>query len=80
MLAPVRRQLPLALVFLCVGLASAMAIPFLTLFLTDAVHASPLQVTAFLIAAPLSGVSVSLTMARWSDRLPSRRGLIITTA
>jgi SET family sugar efflux transporter-like MFS transporter len=70
----------LALVFLCVGLASAMAIPFLTLFLTDAVQASPLQVTAFLIAAPLSGVSVSLVMARWSDRLPSRRGLIIATA
>nr|WP_269330274.1 sugar efflux transporter [Kineosporia babensis] len=68
------------MVFLCVGLASAMAVPFLTLFLTDAVHASPLQVTIFLIAAPLSSVVVSMTMGQWSDRLPSRRGLIIATA
>lgn len=80
MLAPVRRHVPLALVFLCVGLASAMAVPFLTLFLTDAVRATPLQVTVFLIAAPLSSVVVSMAMGHWSDRLPSRRGLIITTA
>ncbi|WP_307246404.1 MFS transporter [Kineosporia succinea] len=72
--------MPLALVFLCVGLAAAMAAPFLTLFLTDAVHASGLQVTAFLVAAPLSSVVVSLTMGHWSDKLPSRRGLIIGAA
>ncbi len=80
MFAPVRRHVPLALVFLCVGLASAMAVPFLTLFLTDAVRASALQVTIFLIAAPLSSVVVSMAMGHWSDRLPSRRGLIIATA
>ncbi|GLY19797.1 sugar efflux transporter SetB [Kineosporia sp. NBRC 101677] len=68
------------MVFLCVGLASAMAVPFLTLFLTDAVRASALQVTIFLIAAPLSSVVVSMAMGHWSDRLPSRRGLIIATA
>ncbi len=80
MLAPLRRHVPLALVFLCVGLASAMAVPFLTLFLTDAVQATALQVTLFLIAAPLSAVTVSMALGRWSDRLPSRRGLIIGTA
>ncbi|MBT0772004.1 MFS transporter [Kineosporia sp. J2-2] len=57
-----------------------MAVPFLTLFLTDAVRASPLQVTAYLIAAPLSAVTVSLLMGHYSDRLSSRRGLIVATA
>ncbi|GAA3626907.1 sugar efflux transporter [Kineosporia mesophila] len=80
MFHPVRQHFPLALVFLCVGLASAMAAPFLTLFLTDAVHASGLQITVFLVAAPLSSVVVSLALARWSDRLPSRRGLIVAAA
>jgi MFS transporter, SET family, sugar efflux transporter len=76
----VRQWYPLALVFLSVGLSTAMVLPFLTLFLTDAVHASPLQVTAFLIAAPLSSVLVSTVLGHWSDRRPIRRRLIITAA
>src|SRR3954469_16556277 len=68
---------PLALIFLSVGLSTAMVLPFLTLFLTDAVHASPLQVTGFLVAAPLSAVLVSQLLGHWSDRRPIRRRLII---
>lgn len=78
--SPVRQLLPLALIFLSVGLSTAMAAPFLTLFLTDAVHATPLQVTAFLLAAPLSSVLVSSLIGRLSDRRPIRHRLIIAAA
>ena len=72
-----RQLLPLGLIFLAVGLSTAMVGPFLTLFLTRAVHAAPLQVTAFMIAAPLSSVLVSTVVGRLSDRHPIRRQLII---
>ena len=78
--ARTRQLLPLALIFLSVGLSTAMAAPFLTLFLTDAVHATPLQVTAFLLAAPLSSVLVSSLIGRLSDRRPIRHRLIIAAA
>ncbi|MGX6600639.1 sugar efflux transporter [Micromonosporaceae bacterium Da 78-11] len=77
---PLRQFYPLALIFLSVGLSTAMVFPFLTLFLTDAVHASPLQVTVFLIAAPLSSVLVSTLIGRWSDRRQIRHRLIIGAA
>jgi MFS transporter, SET family, sugar efflux transporter len=77
---PARRLLPMALMFLVVGTSTAMVGPFLTLFLTDAVHATPLRVTAFLIAAPLSSVTVSTLLGRLSDRRPVRRQLIIGAA
>jgi SET family sugar efflux transporter-like MFS transporter len=74
---PARRLLPMALIFLSVGTSTAMVGPFLTLFLTDAVHAVSWQVTAFLVAAPLSAVSISTLVGRLSDRFPIRRQLII---
>jgi SET family sugar efflux transporter-like MFS transporter len=69
--------LPLGLVFLAVGISIAVALPFLSLFLSSAVHAGPVQVTAFLIAMPLSGVLVSTRIGRLSDQRPIRRGLLI---
>ena len=77
---PVRRWIPLALIFLSVGLSTAMAFPFLTLFLTSEVHATPLRVTAFLIAAPLSSVLVSTLVGHVSDRWPIRRPLLLGAA
>jgi MFS transporter, SET family, sugar efflux transporter len=77
---PARRLLPMALIFLSVGTSSAMVGPFLTLFLTQAVHAVSLQVTAFLIVAPLSSVAVSTVLGRLSDRHPIRRQIIIAAA
>ncbi|MCO8275189.1 sugar efflux transporter [Actinoplanes sp. TRM 88003] len=71
---------PLALIFLALGLSVALVFPFQTLFLTDAVQASPLQVTLFLLAAPLSSVLVSWWVGNFSDRRPVRRHLIIGTA
>jgi hypothetical protein len=62
-----RRLLPLAFVFLIVGLSTAMAAPFLTLFLNQAVHATGVQVAVFLAAA----VIVSQVIGRswvWPSR------------
>ncbi len=75
-----RRLLPLAFVFLAIGLSTAMAAPFLTLFLNQAVHAGPVQVAVYLAAAPVAAVIVSTVIGRWSDRLPSRRWLLAGTA
>jgi hypothetical protein len=52
----VGRLFPLALVFLAVGISTALFHPFLALFLSTEVEAGPVRVTAFLIAAPLAGV------------------------
>lgn len=75
-----RRWLPLSLVCLAIGLATAMASPFLALFLDDAVGADPLRVTLFLAAAPISAVVAASLVGRFSDRLPSRRPLLVATA
>ena len=75
-----RRLLPLGLVFLTSGIATAVVGPFLGLFLSTAVHASPLQVTVFLMAASLSGVGMSWAIGRISDRRPMRRLLLIVAA
>jgi SET family sugar efflux transporter-like MFS transporter len=76
----VRRWFPLALVLLAVGLSTAIAFPFLALFLDTAVHAGPARVTAFLVVAPLSSVLVSTLIGRLSDRRPMRRALLVVIA
>lgn len=72
-----RGLLPLGLVFLTVGVSTAVVMPFLSLFLSTAVHADPLRVTVFLIAAPMSGVLVATLLGRLSDRRAIRRKLLI---
>ncbi|WP_238016211.1 sugar efflux transporter [Dactylosporangium sp. AC04546] len=72
--------LPLGLVFLVVGVSTALAFPFLALFLSTEVRANPVQVTAFLIVSPLAGVLVSSAVARLSDRRAVRRGLLVAAA
>ncbi|GAA1830059.1 sugar efflux transporter [Luedemannella flava] len=76
----IRRWIPLGLVFVTVGLSTAMAMPYLTLFLDDAVHASAVQAAVLLAAAPVASVVASAVLGRLSDRLPSRRGLLLGTA
>lgn len=68
---------PLVLLFLVVGISTALFNPFLSLFLSTEVAAGPLRITFFLIAAPLAGVLGSALIARFSDRLPIRRRLLI---
>ncbi|MDT5040738.1 MAG: transporter, family, sugar efflux transporter, partial [Actinoplanes sp.] len=72
--------LPLGLVFLAVGLSTAVVGPFLALFLSTSVHAGPVKVTVFLVAAPLAGVTLSTALARFSDRRAIRRRLLIGAA
>jgi SET family sugar efflux transporter-like MFS transporter len=75
-----RRLLPLGLVFLTSGIATAVVGPFLGLFLSTAVDASPVQVTFFLMTASISGVAASWAIGRISDRRPMRRTLLIMAA
>ncbi len=61
-------------------MASAVVLPFLGLFLSSAIHAGPVQVSAFMIIASLSSVAMAHGIARLSDRRPMRRTLLITAA
>jgi SET family sugar efflux transporter-like MFS transporter len=72
--------LPLGLVFLAVGISIAVVGPFLSLFLSTAVHAGPVGTTFFLVAAPLAGVVASTLLGRLSDRRPIRRRLLIAAS
>jgi SET family sugar efflux transporter-like MFS transporter len=75
-----RALAPLVVVFLGVGLSTALAFPFLSLFLTSAVHASPIELTVFLLAQPLSGVVVSTVLGRLSDGRVARRRVLMVSA
>jgi SET family sugar efflux transporter-like MFS transporter len=75
-----RRLFPLGFIFLASGTATAVVGPFLGLFLSTEVHADPVQVSAFLIVASLSGVAMSQVIGRISDRRPIRRTLLIAAA
>jgi MFS transporter, SET family, sugar efflux transporter len=72
-----RTWYPLGLVFLAVGLSVSMSYPFLTLFLTDTVHADPVHVTIYLVVGPVAGIVFTQLIARRSDRRPARRRLLI---
>ena len=72
-----RALLPLGLVFFAVGISTALVYPFMSLFLSTAVHAGPVEVTVYLVAAPLAGVVASSLLARLSDRRAIRRALLI---
>ena len=71
---------PLVAVFLAVGLSTALSFPFLGLFLTSAVHAGPIELSAFLLAQPLSGVVVSTVLGRLSDGRVARRRVLMVSA
>nr|WP_239082220.1 sugar efflux transporter [Actinoplanes teichomyceticus] len=75
-----RRLLPLGFIFLAAGIATAVVGPFLGMFLSSEVHASPVQASAFLVVASLSGVAMSHVIGRISDRRPMRRALLIAAA
>jgi SET family sugar efflux transporter-like MFS transporter len=71
---------PLAVVFLALGLSTALSFPFLSLFLTSAVHAGPIKLSLFLLVQPLSGVLVSTVLGRLSDARVARRRVLMTAA
>jgi SET family sugar efflux transporter-like MFS transporter len=71
---------PLAVVFFAVGLSTALSFPFLSLFLTSAVHADPIELSVFLLAQPLSGVVLSTVLGRLSDGRLARRRVLMAAA
>lgn len=75
-----RTLLPLGVIFLAVGISTALFTPFLALFLSTEVAAGPVRTTAFLVLAPLAGVVVSWLLGRLSDRRAMRRGLLVGAA
>lgn len=75
-----RTLFPLALVFLASGISTALVSPFVSLFLSTAVHAGPVLVTVFLIASRLAGVVAATLIGRISDRRPIRRAVLIAAA
>ncbi|HXM04221.1 MAG TPA: hypothetical protein VN939_16545, partial [Chthoniobacterales bacterium] len=81
-LAATPRFLPLVSAILFVGLGSAMGGSYLTLFLIDKAHLSPLALGVFLTVYSLSGMIVSTSFGRWFDLRPSpiplRLALVMT--
>ncbi|MEV4316273.1 sugar efflux transporter [Actinocrispum sp. NPDC049592] len=80
--APLRLRplIPLATLSLSVGIAGALVIPFLSLFLTDGLHAGPVQLGAFLLVVQIATVIVSTVLARVSDSRDIRRTLLLAGA
>ncbi|GAA2496185.1 sugar efflux transporter [Winogradskya humida] len=72
-----RALIPLGLLFLSVGISTALVGPFLSLFLSTEVDASPVMVAAFLVASPVASVLGSTVIGRFSDRRPIRRLLLV---
>jgi SET family sugar efflux transporter-like MFS transporter len=66
--------------FLGVGISMSLVMPFLSLFLSTEVHATPGRITLFLVGAPLAGVLVASVIGRASDRFPIRRKILIGAA
>jgi SET family sugar efflux transporter-like MFS transporter len=67
-------------VFFALGLSTALSFPFLSLFLTSAVHAGPIKLSVFLLAQPLAGVGVSTVLGRLSDGRVARRRMLMVAA
>jgi MFS transporter, SET family, sugar efflux transporter len=70
------------LVFMAVtflsGMGAALFVPTMSLFLTEAVGATPLAVGCFYTLNAFMGILVSQLLARYSDRKGSRKYLIFT--
>jgi MFS transporter, SET family, sugar efflux transporter len=69
--------LPLVSASLFVGLGNAVGGSYLTLFVIDKAHLSPLALGAFLTVYSLSGMIISTSFGRWFDRLPSPTPLLL---
>ncbi|MCS7481278.1 sugar efflux transporter [Umezawaea endophytica] len=76
----VRSLVPLSLVSAAVGLGAALAFPFMSLFLSAEVGASPLALGTFLLITPLASLVASTLLGRLSDARAVRRTLLIVGA
>lgn len=69
--------IPLASVSVAVGIATALALPFMSVFLTTEIGASPVALGTFLLIAPLSSMLASTLVGRLSDSRAVRRNLML---
>ena len=69
--------LPLVSASLFVGLGNAVGGSYLTLFVVDKAHLSPLLFGIFLTVYSLSGMIISTTFGRWFDGNPSPIPLLV---
>jgi SET family sugar efflux transporter-like MFS transporter len=76
----VRSLLPLAAVSASVGLGTALAFPFMALFLSTEVGAGPVALGTFLLVTPLAALVASTLIGRLSDARAVRRPLLIIGA
>ncbi|WP_288432360.1 sugar efflux transporter [uncultured Deinococcus sp.] len=67
-----------ASVFL-LGFGLSLANPFMALFGVNEVHMTPLQLGIFLTLNAVASVLISTLLARFSDRLPNRKPLVLLT-
>ncbi len=70
----------MACAVLLIGLASSLTAPYLPLFGAQVAHMSPFALGAFMTLLALSSIVVSLQLGRVSDRLPSRKPVVLLTA
>ena len=71
--------LGLALAVFLLGFGLSIALPYLSLFAVNEAHMTPLQLGIFLTLNAVSAVGVSTLLARWSDRLPNRKPIVLAT-
>ncbi|WP_425147327.1 sugar efflux transporter [Deinococcus sp.] len=67
----------LSLAVLLVGLSTSVAGPYIPLFASTQAHMSPLALGIFMTLLAMSGIVISVLLARWSDALPSRRPVVL---
>lgn len=72
-----RPSLAFLIVAFISGLAAAIQVPTLSLFLSSEVHARPFMVGLFFTVNAVAGILVSQILARYSDRRGDRKSLIL---
>lgn len=65
---------------LLLGFATSLAGPYLPLFAAEKAHMSPFVVGVFMSLLAVSSILVSLQLGRVSDRLPSRKPVVLLAA
>jgi MFS transporter, SET family, sugar efflux transporter len=67
----------LAIPVLLLGFAASFSMPFISLFGTNVIHMTPLALGTYLSSVAISSIVLSMVMARISDRLPSRKPVVL---
>ncbi|GGR50435.1 putative sugar efflux transporter [Deinococcus seoulensis] len=69
----------LALSVFLLGFGLSLAVPYLALYAVNRVGMSPFQIGVFLTLNAVAAVLVATLLARWSDRLPNRKPIVMAT-